>query len=187
MEFAILCSKKEFCKNSSLITRNVVSCCNVGCYSVDSPYTTRHPTHHPKPCILLRMWILRTRFALALLVTLKKVTSELTLQLILYQIDMLCEGDEWVTSETKWITAVMQRVTMTCSAESDELTSVAKILFFLIHLSRLCLRAVLPPQVRCKTVPSPFPRMGGITWVQRKFFYTSYNINCDINKTLISH
>ena len=88
VEFAILCSKKEFCKNSSLITRNVVSCCNVGCYSVDSPYTTRHPTHHPKPCILLRMWILRIRFALALLVTLKKVTSDLSFQLILYQYDM---------------------------------------------------------------------------------------------------
>ena len=40
-------------------------------------------------------------FTLFPLVTLKKVTSELTLQLILCQIDMLCEGDEWVTSETK--------------------------------------------------------------------------------------
>ena len=30
-----------------------------------------------------------------------RVTSELTLQLVLCQIDMLCEGDEWVTSALK--------------------------------------------------------------------------------------
>ena len=35
------------------------------------------------------------------LVTLKKVTSESTLQLILYQTNMLHKGDEWVTSATK--------------------------------------------------------------------------------------
>ena len=30
-----------------------------------------------------------------------RVTSELALQVILYQMDMPCEGDEWVTSEVK--------------------------------------------------------------------------------------
>ena len=60
------------------------------------------------------------------------VTSELALQVILYQIDMPCEGDEWVTSALKWITAVTKRVTMTCSAEGDELTSSVKILFFFL-------------------------------------------------------
>ncbi len=45
---------------------------------------------------------------------------------------------------------------MTCSVEGDELTSVAKILFFLVYLSRLCLRSVLGPfQVRCKSVSGP--------------------------------
>ena len=29
------------------------------------------------------------------------VTSELALQIIQYQMDMPCEGDEWVTSEVK--------------------------------------------------------------------------------------
>ena len=47
-------SEKEFSKNSSLITRNAVSYCSVETYSVDSPYTTRHHTHHPIRCILLR-------------------------------------------------------------------------------------------------------------------------------------
>ena len=35
------------------------------------------------------------------LVTHFRVTSEMILQLVLYQNDMLCDGDEWVTSETK--------------------------------------------------------------------------------------
>ena len=39
-------------------------------------------------------------------------------------------GDEWVTSVLKWITAVIVRLTMTCSVEGDELTSYVKILFF---------------------------------------------------------
>ena len=30
-----------------------------------------------------------------------RVTSELTLQVVQYQNDMLSEGDEWVTSEVK--------------------------------------------------------------------------------------
>ena len=30
-----------------------------------------------------------------------RVTSELTLQVVLYQMVMLCEGDEWVTSGLK--------------------------------------------------------------------------------------
>ncbi len=145
MEIAILLSKKEFLKNSSLVTRNAVSRYALGVYNADSPYATRHPTRHQNLCILLIMWVLYAWFAISLLVTLKKVTSELTLQLILCQIDMLCEGDEWVTSALKWITAVTERVTTTCSVEGDELTSVAKILFFLVHLSRLYLRSVLPP------------------------------------------
>ena len=47
--------KKEFSKNSSLITHSAVSCCDIVDYSVDSPYTTRHHTHHPNRCILLKM------------------------------------------------------------------------------------------------------------------------------------
>ena len=35
------------------------------------------------------------------LVAIFRVTSELTLQFILYQNDIPCEGDEWVTSEIK--------------------------------------------------------------------------------------
>ena len=51
---------------------------------------------------------------------------------------------------------------MTCNAEGDELTSVAKILFFLVHLSRLYLKSVPDPfQVRCKSVLTPFLGMGG--------------------------
>ena len=30
-----------------------------------------------------------------------RVTSELTLQVVQYQKDRLCEGDEWVTSDVK--------------------------------------------------------------------------------------
>ena len=48
-------SENEFSKNSSLITRSAVSYCSIGAYSVDSPYTTRHHTHHLIRCILLRM------------------------------------------------------------------------------------------------------------------------------------
>ena len=98
---AFLRSEKEFSKNSSLVTRNAVSCCDIVAYSVDSPYTTRHHTHHPNRCILLRMWTLCVQFTLSPLVTLKKVTSESTLQLIMYQNDKLCKGDEWVTSGMK--------------------------------------------------------------------------------------
>ena len=47
-------SENEFSKNSSLITRNAVSYCDIGAYSGDSPYTTRRHTHHPIRCILLR-------------------------------------------------------------------------------------------------------------------------------------
>ena len=101
VEIAILCSKKEFSKNSSLVTRNAVIYCDIEDYSVDSPYTTRHLTRHLNKGILLIINILGARFALYPLVTLKKVTSESSLQLILYQNDMLCEGDEWVMSEVK--------------------------------------------------------------------------------------
>ena len=132
MKIAILLSKKEFWKNSSLITRNAVSYCGIVSYSVDSTYATRHPTHRQNPCILLIMWILYAQFTLSPLVTYFKVTSELTLQVALYQSDILYEGDEWVTSETKWITAVMSRVTITCSAMGDELQSSAEILFFFL-------------------------------------------------------
>ena len=98
---AILCSKKELSKNSSLVTRNAVTYCDIEDYSVDSPYATRHHTHHPNKGILLIINLLGTRFALSPLVTLKKVTSESTLQLIMYQNDKLCKGDEWVTSGMK--------------------------------------------------------------------------------------
>ena len=48
-------SEKEFSKNSSLITRNAVSYCDIEVYSDNSPYTTRHHTHYQNSCILLRM------------------------------------------------------------------------------------------------------------------------------------
>jgi hypothetical protein len=98
---AILRSKKEFSKNSSLVTHNAVNYCDIEDYSFDSPHTTRHLTRHSNKGILLIINILGTRFTLSPLVTLKKVMSESTLQLVLYQNDMLCTGDEWVTSETK--------------------------------------------------------------------------------------
>ena len=94
-------SEKEFSKNSSLVTHNAVSHCSIVAYSANSPYTTRHPTHHQNHCILLRIWILHMHFTPHSLVTIKKVTSESALQLILYQNDMPYNGDEWVTSETK--------------------------------------------------------------------------------------
>ena len=99
--FSISGSEKEFSKSSSLITHNAVSCCDIEAYSDNLPYTTRHRTHHPNRCILLRMWMLNAQFTPSPLVTLKKVTSESALQLIMYQIDMPHEGDEWVMSETK--------------------------------------------------------------------------------------
>ena len=47
---------------------------------------------------------------------------------------------------------------MTCNAEGDELTSDVKILFF----KSISLASTLSPfQVRCKSVSSPFLRMGG--------------------------
>ena len=98
---AILRAKKEFSKNSSLVTRNAVIYCDIEDYSVDLPYTTRHHTQHPNKGILLIINILGTRFTLSPLVTLKKVTSELALQLVVYQNDIPCAGDEWVTSEMK--------------------------------------------------------------------------------------
>ena len=49
-EIAISCSEKKFLKNSSLVTRNAVSCCGIETYSANSPHTTRHPTRHQNPC-----------------------------------------------------------------------------------------------------------------------------------------
>ena len=68
---AILCSKKKFSKNSSLVTRNAVIYCDIEDYSVDSPYITRHHTRHPNRCMLLRMCMLYAQFTLSSLVTLK--------------------------------------------------------------------------------------------------------------------
>ena len=132
IEITILYSEKEFLKNSSLITRNAVSYCDIGAYSGDSPYTTRHHTHHQIRCILLRTWMLHVRFTLSPLVTLKKVTSESALQLVLYQNDIPHKGNEWVTSETKWITAVILWCTYHYNAAGDELQSSVKILFPLL-------------------------------------------------------
>ena len=130
--FLILHLEKEFSKNSSLVTHNAVSHCSIVAYSANSPYTTRHPTHHQNHCILLRIWILHTHFTPHSLVTIKKVTSESALQLILYQNDMPYNGDEWVTSETKWITAVILWCTYCYSDMGYELTSNVKILFFFL-------------------------------------------------------
>ena len=70
-EIAILYSEKSFQKNSSLVTRNAVSCWDIEAYSVNSPCTTRHHTRHPNRCMLLRMCMLYARFTLRPLVTLK--------------------------------------------------------------------------------------------------------------------
>ena len=48
-------SEKKFSKNSSLVTRNAVSCCGIEDYSANLPNTTRHPTHHQNPCNSLIM------------------------------------------------------------------------------------------------------------------------------------
>ena len=41
----------------------------------------------------------------------------------------MCVGDEWVTSELKWITAVMHCMLVWCNVMGDELQSGVKILF----------------------------------------------------------
>ena len=61
-----------------------------------------------------------------------RVTSELALQVIQYQKDMLCEGDERVTSEVKWITAATIWQIKHYNATGDELQSGVKILFFFL-------------------------------------------------------
>ena len=76
--------------------------------------------------------MLYAQFTLFPLVTLKKVTSESALQLVLYQNDIPHEGDEWVTSETKWITVVILWYTYHYNAMGDELQSSVKILFFFL-------------------------------------------------------
>ena len=78
-EIAISYSEKKFSKNSSLVTRNAVSCWVIEAYSANSPNITRHRTYHPNRCMLLRMCLLYAQFTLRSLVTLKWVTSELSL------------------------------------------------------------------------------------------------------------
>ena len=58
VEITILRSEKEFSKNSSLVTRNAVSCWDIEAYSANSPYATRHHTCHPNRCMLLSMCML---------------------------------------------------------------------------------------------------------------------------------
>ena len=70
-EIAISCSEKKFLKNSSLVTRNAVSCWEFEAYSANSPYATRHHTRHPNRRMLLRMCMLYAQFTLRSLVTLK--------------------------------------------------------------------------------------------------------------------
>ena len=73
--------------------------------------------------------MLYVQFTLSPLVTLKKVTSESSLQFILYQKDMPRKGDEWVTSVLKWITATILWYIRIYIAQGDELQSYVKILF----------------------------------------------------------
>ena len=61
-----------------------------------------------------------------------RVTSELSLQVIKYQDDMLSEGDEWVTSGLKWITRVIVWCSLYYSVMGDELQSGVKIQFFFL-------------------------------------------------------
>ena len=79
------------------------------------------------------MWDLQGWFTRHRLVTIFRVTSEMTLQLILYQYDMLLEGDEWVTSALKWITVVIFCVLIYYNVMGDELQSSMKNLFFWVE------------------------------------------------------
>ena len=122
--------KKIFYITLQLVTLNAASHCVSLGYSGDSFQNTRHPLITPKPCILLRMWDIEGWFTRHPLITFFRVTSELAMQLVLYQNDIPLNGDEWVTSETKWITAATHWHIKPYNAMGDELQSYVKILFF---------------------------------------------------------
>ena len=61
--------------------------------------------------------------------------SESALQLVRYQYDMPLVGDEWVTSEVKWITVAKCWYIVLYGATGDELQSCMKILFFYLKIS----------------------------------------------------
>ena len=61
--------KKNFRTTRQLVTLNAASYCDSYGYSGDSFQNTRHPLITPKPCILLRMWILQCLFTRHPLVT----------------------------------------------------------------------------------------------------------------------
>ena len=114
------------------------------------------------------MWILQCLFTRHPLVTLFRVTSELAMQLILYQYDISLNGDEWVTSETKWITAVTHWHIKPYSTMGDELTSSVKILFLrLILLCLYCKSQVIPMWFPCKSHFSPILGNGLTTDLKR--------------------
>ena len=108
VQIAILLSKKEFSKNSSLITRNAVSCCDIEAYSVDSTCTTRHPTHHLNRCILLKMWILYAWFTLRPLVTLKM--GDEWIELATYSVS------EWYTMWWWWVGDEWDKMNHRCNS-----------------------------------------------------------------------
>ncbi len=93
--------KTNFYTTRQLVTLNAASYCGSCDYSGDSFQNTRHPLVTQKYCILLRMWNIQGEFTRHPLVTLFRVTSELAMQLFLYQNDIPLNGDEWVTSEAK--------------------------------------------------------------------------------------
>ena len=95
VEIAILRSKKEFSKNSSLVTHNAVNYCDIEDYSFDSPHTTRHLTRHPDKGILLIINILGARFTLSPLVTLKKGDEWNNL--------VTCSVSEWYAMYGWWV------------------------------------------------------------------------------------
>ena len=74
-----------------------------------------------------------------------RVTSELALQLILYQYDIPFDGDEWVTSETKRITVATHWHIKLYNDMGDELTSSMKILFLELNSICLCCKSQVIP------------------------------------------
>ena len=122
--------KKEFSYYSS--TRHPQRCKLLWLLWLQWWFISKHssPTHHPKALYLAENVDNTCAIHLSPTRHLFRVTSELAMQLILYQNDILPMGDEWVTSETKWITAATLWHIKLYNAMGDELQSSVKILFF---------------------------------------------------------
>ena len=70
-----------------------------GCFNSEK----KEFSHNSSPStlqVIVTLWVTAV-IHFKTLVTLKRVTSELAMQLILFQYDIPDNGDEWVTSEAK--------------------------------------------------------------------------------------